>query len=67
MPAIAGQHRGDTGRQAAVAVEAAFELDQHGDTAADQVAAAVRGWDQGRVQIEQHLDPAWQAVAHLRG
>lgn len=35
--------------------------------AADQVAAAVRGWDQGRVQIEQHPDPAWQAVGHLRG
>ncbi len=35
--------------------------------AAEQVRVAVQGWDQGRVQIEQRPDPAWSAVAHLRG
>jgi hypothetical protein len=35
--------------------------------AADQVAAAVRGWDQGPVELESQPDPAWSAVGHLRG
>jgi hypothetical protein len=35
--------------------------------AAEQVRVAVQGWDQGRVQIEARLDPAWSAVGHLRG
>ncbi|GAA1248073.1 DUF695 domain-containing protein [Oryzihumus leptocrescens] len=34
--------------------------------AAEQVRAAVPGWDQGRVQVASQLDPAWAAVAHLR-
>ena len=34
--------------------------------AAEQVRAAVSGWDQGRVQVATQLDPAWAAVAHLR-
>ncbi|MGZ4781694.1 MAG: DUF695 domain-containing protein [Oryzihumus sp.] len=34
--------------------------------AAEQVRAAVSGWDQGRVQVASQLDPAWAAVAHLR-
>ncbi len=37
-PAIAGKHRGDARRQAAIAVEPALELDQHGDAAADEIA-----------------------------
>jgi hypothetical protein len=35
--------------------------------AAEQVRVAVQGWDQGQVQLEQRNDPAWSAVAHLRG
>lgn len=34
--------------------------------AADQVRAAVVGWDQGRVQVRAELDPAWRKVAHLK-
>jgi hypothetical protein len=34
--------------------------------AAEQVRAAVGGWDQGGVTVEVVPDPAWQAVAHLR-
>ena len=34
--------------------------------AAEQVRAAVAGWDQGRVQVATQTDPAWAAVAHLR-
>jgi hypothetical protein len=35
--------------------------------AAEQLRAAVSGWDQGTVRIQDHLDPAWEAIAHLRG
>jgi Family of unknown function (DUF695) len=35
--------------------------------AAEQVRVAVRGWDQGPVQVEERHDPAWSAVGHLRG
>ncbi len=38
MPAIAGKHRGDACRQPFVTVETAFELDQHGDAAIDEIA-----------------------------
>ena len=38
MPAIAGEHRGDACRQPFVTVETAFELDQHGDAAVDEIA-----------------------------
>jgi hypothetical protein len=37
-----------------------------GTPAVEQVRAAVGGWAQGRVQVESHADPGWQAVAHLR-
>lgn len=35
--------------------------------AADQLRAAVGGWDQGAVRIQVEYDPSWEAVAHLRG
>jgi Family of unknown function (DUF695) len=35
--------------------------------AAEQIRVAVQGWDQGRVHLEVRPDPAWSAVAHLRG
>jgi hypothetical protein len=38
-----------------------------GTPAVEQVRAAVGGWAQGRVRVESHADPGWQAVAHLRG
>jgi len=34
--------------------------------AAEQVRAAVVGWDQGTVRVEVTPDPAWDEVAHLR-
>lgn len=34
--------------------------------AAEQVRAAVGGWDQGTVEVEVKPDPAWDEVAHLR-
>jgi uncharacterized protein DUF695 len=35
--------------------------------AAEQVRAAVLGWDQGAVRVDSHHDPAWSEVKHLRG
>src|SRR5579872_5570483 len=40
---IGTEHSRDTGRQAAIAVEAAFQLHQHGDAAADEVAQVAQG------------------------
>lgn len=34
--------------------------------AADQLQAAVHGWDQGSVTLSAHPDPAWEAVALFR-
>lgn len=34
--------------------------------AIEQLRAAVGGWTEGRIKIEAQLDPAWEAVAHLR-
>jgi hypothetical protein len=35
--------------------------------AAEQVRAAVSGWEQGVVRIRVDHDPAWDGVSHLRG
>ncbi len=37
-----------------------------GTPAADQLRAAVVGWDQGPVQLGVTLDPGWEGVGHLR-
>jgi hypothetical protein len=34
--------------------------------ALEQVRAAVRGWEQGPVEVSAQPDPAWDAVRHLR-
>jgi hypothetical protein len=33
--------------------------------AVEQIRAAVAGWDQGRIRIDSHPDPAWSDVSHL--
>jgi hypothetical protein len=35
--------------------------------AAEQVRAAVGGWDQGKVTVQATHDPAWEGVSHLHG
>lgn len=35
--------------------------------AADQLKAAVRGWPDGGVKVNEEADPGWASVAHLRG
>jgi hypothetical protein len=34
--------------------------------AAEQLRAAVGGWQQGRVRVDATADPGWDRVRHLR-